>query len=660
MLNRVMTLPRLGLLTLWLVAAATMGSRAALAADPDPPSNESCLDCHAERESVGARYLVDPRDLAVGAHAAAGIRCIDCHTRAATVPDITEHGKLGPARCDGCHQAADELAEGEHRAQPRPPGRKPPTCGTCHGSHRIVATSDPASPVAPARQAATCGQCHGGAVIDSFLGSVHGRALREASAVPAAPRSRAPRCSSCHGPHRIEKGDVLRSPRFKLAMVAACSGCHPKVASEYRGSVHGVALLQGRAIESASCVDCHRGHDIYRPSDPRAAVFATRVIDDCAKCHADAKLIRRFNLPSNVVESYQLSYHGLAGREGDARVANCATCHDYHAVYRATDPRSSIHPRRLGETCGKCHPGATGEFIRGTIHVPPGSRQHRAVTFVRAIYVWLIALLLGGMVLHNLLDFLRKMRRRRASRAAEPAIERMTRIERRQHAVLIVSFFLLGYTGFALRYPQAWWVAPLSWAGMTELFRSVLHRVAGVGLILAGLFHLGFLLWHRRGREQRSQLLPRLRDVQELIDNVRYFVGRRARPPRFGRFGYIEKAEYWALVWGTVVMAITGLVLWFPVQVLRWLPRWVFDVCAAVHFYEAVLAVSAIIVWHFYFVMANPDDAPLSTVFLDGRLTLEQLREHHPAEYDELAARGELPSEGDEGGGPGGGRGAAR
>ncbi|MBK6849388.1 MAG: cytochrome c3 family protein [Proteobacteria bacterium] len=628
------------------VATATGRPFSAAAADREPPSNASCLDCHSEREVVGPRYLVDPGDLAVGPHAAAAVQCVDCHTKAATVADLTEHGRLGRASCDGCHEAAAELAAGEHSSTGVVAGRRSPSCSTCHGLHRILAVGDPASPVAPARQAATCGQCHRAAVIGSFLASVHGRAAGDSTPAKDASGSPRPRCSSCHGPHRIEHGDVLRSPRFKLAMVTACSGCHPKVAAEYRGSVHGVALLQRNAIESASCVDCHRGHEIYRPGDPRAAVFATRVTDDCAKCHADATLIRRFNLPGNVVESFQLSYHGLAGREGDVRVANCATCHEFHAVYRATDPRSSIHPRNLAKTCGKCHLGATDRFIQGTIHVSAGSQQHRAVAVVRALYVWLIAMILGGMALHNVLDFLRKMRLRRARQAAEPTIERLTRLERRQHAVLIASFFLLGYTGFALRYPGAWWVAPLRWAGTTEVFRSLLHRVAGVGPILAGLFHLGFLRWHRRGREQWTQLVPRLRDVHELIDNVRYYLGRRPHPPRFGRFGYIEKAEYWALVWGTAVMAITGLVMWFQVQALRWLPRWVFDVCATVHFYEAILAVSAIVVWHFYFVMVNPEDAPLSTVFLDGRVTLEHLREHRPAEYDELVRRGALPSEG--------------
>ncbi|MBK8481660.1 MAG: cytochrome c3 family protein [Proteobacteria bacterium] len=627
-----------------LVLAAALAAAPPAAAEPEPPTNASCLDCHAEREVVGARYVVDGRDLAVGPHADAEVKCVDCHTKAATVPDITEHGRLGPASCGECHEAGAELAAGEHSRDRRLPGRKLPTCGTCHGLHRILAVTDPASPVHPARQAATCGKCHGGAVIGSFLASIHGRASTAGATATDASAPR-PRCSSCHGPHRIEHGDVLRSPRFKLAMVTACSGCHPKVAAEYRGSVHGVALLERREIESASCVDCHRGHEIYRPSDPRSAVFATRVIDDCAKCHADAKLIRRFNLPGNVVASYELSYHGLAGREGDGRVANCATCHEFHAIYRAGDPRSSIHPGKLAQTCGKCHPGATSRFIQGTIHIQPGSQQHRAVALVRAVYLWLIAMVLGGMALHNVLDFLRKLRQRRRREASQPAIERMTRIERRQHAVLIVSFILLGYTGFALRYPGAWWVAPLRWAATTEVFRSLLHRVAGVGLILAGLFHVGFLIWHRRGREQWPHLVPRLRDLYELRDNLLFLVGRRAQPPRFGRFGYIEKAEYWALVWGTAVMAITGLAMWFQVEVLRWLPRWVFDVCAAVHFYEAILAVSAIVVWHFYFVMVNPEDAPLSTVFLDGRITLEHLREHRPAEYDELARRGELPTE---------------
>ena len=106
--------------------------------------------------------------------------------------------------------------------------------------------------------------------------------------------------------------------------------------------------------------------------------------------------------------------------------------------------------------------------------------------------------------------------------------------------------------------------------------------------------------------------------------------------PKIARFGYAEKAEYWAVVWGTIIMGLTGLMIWFKLGVFRFLPRWWLDIALAVHFYEAVLATLAIIVWHFYQVIFDPDVYPVNFAFIDGRVSEEFYKEEHELAYEQM------------------------
>jgi cytochrome b subunit of formate dehydrogenase len=117
--------------------------------------------------------------------------------------------------------------------------------------------------------------------------------------------------------------------------------------------------------------------------------------------------------------------------------------------------------------------------------------------------------------------------------------------------------------------------------------------------------------------------------------NIRHFQDAKQPRPQFRRFGYAEKAEYWALVWGTIIMGATGLMLWAKMWVTQWLPRWAIDVATTVHLYEAILATLAIIVWHFYFVIFDPDIYPLNWAWFDGRVNREHYREEHPLDTPE-------------------------
>jgi cytochrome b subunit of formate dehydrogenase len=116
-------------------------------------------------------------------------------------------------------------------------------------------------------------------------------------------------------------------------------------------------------------------------------------------------------------------------------------------------------------------------------------------------------------------------------------------------------------------------------------------------------------------------------------------LGLRVAPKPAERFGYVEKAEYWALVWGTVIMAVTGVVLWAEETALRLMPKWGLDVAVVIHYYEAWLATLAIVVWHLYFTLFRPGNRTQRWTWLTGRLSIEEWREEHPAEYESVRER---------------------
>ncbi len=142
---------------------------------------------------------------------------------------------------------------------------------------------------------------------------------------------------------------------------------------------------------------------------------------------------------------------------------------------------------------------------------------------------------------------------------------------------------------------------------------------------------------------------PLAKDATDVWSTLRYHLGFSPTRPEFGRFNYAEKAEYWALVWGLIVMAATGVMLWAKVAFGNLLPRWWLDIATAIHFYEAILASLAIVVWHFYQVFFDPDTYPMNWAWWDGKMSFEHYREEHGLDSDTLlqAARAEPGTERD-------------
>lgn len=215
---------------------------------------------------------------------------------------------------------------------------------------------------------------------------------------------------------------------------------------------------------------------------------------------------------------------------------------------------------------------------------------------------------------------------------------RMTLNERVQHFLLLTSFITLVITGFALTYPEAvWvmWVRKLFGESVFE-WRGNIHRIAAVIMIADSIYHLFYITFTKRGRRLIIDLWFRKSDLTDLFNVFKYFTGKTKERPKFARFSYIEKAEYWALIWGNIVMGVTGIILWFENQFLPIVSNIGMDIATTIHFYEAVLASLAILVWHFYFVIFNPDVYPISKVWLTGSLTEEEMKHEHPLELEAM------------------------
>ncbi|RPI18487.1 MAG: cytochrome b/b6 domain-containing protein [Ignavibacteriae bacterium] len=215
---------------------------------------------------------------------------------------------------------------------------------------------------------------------------------------------------------------------------------------------------------------------------------------------------------------------------------------------------------------------------------------------------------------------------------------RMTLNERIQHFFLLTSFITLVITGFALKFPEALWVR-----GLFNLFgenafelRGDVHRIAAVIMVAVSFYHIFYVILSQRGRKFIIDMWFRKQDLTDLNNAFRYYIGKTKVRPKFGRFSYIEKAEYWAVAWGTIVMGATGGVLWFENTFLPVISNSGMDIATAIHYYEAILASLAIFVWHFYFVIYNPDVYPMNKAWFKGYLTREEMEHEHPLELEEI------------------------
>jgi cytochrome b subunit of formate dehydrogenase len=603
--------------------------------------------------------------LAKSAHS--GLDCSECHVRQAGVePSIREIFSKDLTQCSRCHAESSRLYdESVHGMALQRGNADAARCVHCHGSHDILGASDPRSPIHKSNIPKTCGQCHQNpelakqlgihqpAGVSHYLDSVHGKMLVERG-VDAAPS-----CVDCHGAnHRLRRASDPESTINRANVAKTCGRCHGNKSEEYTEGVHGQALARGDQ-RAPVCIDCHTSHEITRPDEP----FKLASDRLCGKCH-DERLKR-----------YYQTYHGRAHDLGSSAVASCYDCHGAHPTFAVSDPRSALSPANRLATCQKCHPGAPPKFADFQAHGDYTDRKNYPLLFwAFVIMTGLIVGTFGVWFIHSFMWMYRTWRVYRADpkrfreekrhvRQEKPGktYVRFRPVDRLCHFLIIVSFFILVATGMPLKFHTSHW-AQVAFRIMGGARAAAhWHRF---GAILSGLYltiHLLSLVGPLRRRwssfrddKRKFRLrrllgfvfgpdspLPNWQDVRDAIAHLKWFVGRAERPT-FDRFTYWEKFDYFAELWGSMFIGLSGLVMWFPAGFTRVLPGWIVNLAHVIHSQEALLAAGFILTVHFFNSHFRLEKLPLDTVMFSGRVTEAEMKHERGRQWERLKAEGRL------------------
>ncbi len=605
-------------------------------------SDDACMECHGDDTMTGTDRFGGERSMFVHsdtlrASVHSGLDCVSCHVDLDGVTDFPHTDEVKPVNCGTCHDDVNSIfmssAHGLALDNPNSPD-----CQSCHGGHNVLPQANPGSMVSAKNLPYTCASCHHKIVLkqdpdiritdsfDRYIKGIHAEGIQKGIGSAAS-------CNDCHGTHDLKKASDPTSKVHKMNLPNTCAKCHNDISIQYFRGIHGKALQAG-IMDSPNCTDCHGEHEIRRIDDPNSPVNASNLADYvCGRCHNDPQLMEKYGMAEGRFTSYQDSYHGLAIRGGSVKAANCISCHKAHDILPSTNPASSVSKENIVATCQTCHPKANLAFATSYTHKTAQEAFNPIDRWVRFAYILAIVVIIGGMLAHNGIIIGAFVVQKHRQNKAQPTVLRFTGNMVFQHLVLTVAFIVLVITGFALRFPDSWWVGILNFFGIYEDTRGVIHRIAAVLLIYVSIHHAVFLLFAKRGKEQLKGLMPVKQDFRDVIQNVKFHLGLTDKRPEYDMYDYTEKAEYWALVWGTFAMVLTGFVLWFPTFFTSFMPAWVVKVSETIHYYEAWLATLAIAVFHFFFVIFHPEQYPMSFAWLTGRVTEESVKHHHPRWY---------------------------
>lgn len=627
-----------GLMAIWILAGA-------FGAQVFAQTDDECMFCHGEpdliKESVSGEVTsqyVDHAIFAESVHAENG--CASCHADIEELPHVAD---LAPVDCGGCHDEVEEYAESLHGVALKNGDRDAAICHDCHSKHDIRPVSDLLSPVHPRNLPQTCGRCHSDSALvkrhmvsvqkpsDAYIKSVHGKAVTLKGLETAAV------CNDCHGTHNMLPSQDPNSRVFWLNIPQTCGQCHSGVVRTYSESIHGRALMAG-IKDAPNCTDCHGEHDIESHLLPESATSPQQISKStCPRCHDSERMMDRYGIATMRQASYMDSYHGMASAAGSDVVANCTSCHNVHDILPSDDPRSSTHLSNLPATCSRCHENAGENFAIGKVHISPTDPDQWVLGFVRTAYIVIIIVVVGGIVGHNTLMMARHAFSKFREELKGPSTHRRFNTGQTVgHLVMTISFIALAFSGFALRYPESWW-AQLIFVGERGLAaRGVVHRISAVVMVAVAVVNFFYLLFTRGGREELAALTAKWQDFKDFFQNLGYAMGMVKAPPRYDRYSYTEKFEYWGMWWGTALMIVTGFCMWFVDAFLRLLPKLALDVVALIHLYEAWLAVLTIIIWHLYYMVFDPETYPMNWSWITGHITEEDYKERHPIEYERM------------------------
>ncbi|BCR06935.1 c-type cytochrome [Desulfuromonas versatilis] len=541
---------------------------------------------------------------------------------AIAVPAAAENGvAIDPAACIECHEDSISLLEFGQSVH----GKN--ACTSCHVEvTSLEAHADGEIMPGPVK----CSRCHKKETAEHYA-SVH--MLNDV------------KCADCHydvHTHNYWKGD-------KNKIIEKCTTCHDDHA-DYLDSIHGQAVSAGN-MDSAACSDCHNLHEIKPLGDAASHEnrdFHTKV---CLNCHDNQEMMTRNGVFNVAVKTYMESYHGKNYRLGYPElVAGCADCHTSHNVRPHTDPKSSVNPANLVETCAQCHENASPLFTKFYSHGEHSDRDKYPILYWT--FICMTGLLVGtfGVFwIHTLLWMFRGFVENREKKLAlmhgehhviPEAYKIYRRFNRRHvalHFLVIISFLLLSLTGLPLKFAdQPWAKLMMDFYGGAHT-AALLHRVgAGITFIyFAGAIVLSIhFLFIRKDLPGNwllrlfgpDSLCPNFRDIRDVTGMVRWFLFRGPKPT-FERWTYWEKFDFIAVFWGMFAIGGSGLMLWFPEFFGLFLPGWMFNVATIVHSDEALLATGFIFTVHFFNTHGRPEKFPMDFVIFNGEINKEEFIE---------------------------------
>jgi formate dehydrogenase subunit gamma len=232
-----------------------------------------------------------------------------------------------------------------------------------------------------------------------------------------------------------------------------------------------------------------------------------------------------------------------------------------------------------------------------------------------------------------------------AQRIQGNSIRRFDLHQRIQHVLMFSSFIVLALTGLPMKFSEwaisQWWLGV--WGGI-NVAREV-HHIAAWVMIADCVYHAGYLLVTIGvlKRPFPTKMLPSPKDLKDFVQDMKYSVGLSKERPKFDRFSYREKFDYWAVFWGILIMVGGGLILMFPVAAAKLLPGWFIPLALVAHSDEAILAVGWILIVHMFFAHLAPAVFPMNKSIFTGKVPMERYREEYPLEYERVMAAASLP-----------------
>ncbi len=226
--------------------------------------------------------------------------------------------------------------------------------------------------------------------------------------------------------------------------------------------------------------------------------------------------------------------------------------------------------------------------------------------------------------------------KRKVEKEGEEYFIRFSLNIRLQHLTLAIGVILLIITGLPIKFHESK-IAELFFdlIGGIQVSR-ILHRIGAAMLIFVSIWHTIYIAFTEEGRNEFKELLPRKKDFLDFWQNIKYMLGKTNERPKYGRYSYIEKFDYWAVYWGVVIMVLSGLILWFHNFFLGIFPKFVFDIAKEAHSDEAMLATLAIVIWHWYNAHFNPHIFPFNPTIFTGKISKERMIREHPLEYERI------------------------